>query len=227
MNWLRENSLKKIFRGRALYTEEDKIIVRNMTLNGRVIGGLVTEDHRPSWINMSIEEMYDQICVEIEAVQEKLRRGLSLSDVARTMDPEDQIGHRILNTYIYSEITGDSMIPGSLETFVKNGCAIDGKRLRDEHRKIVELIFNKLNGKDLTDDELKKLLLKVATASPVEKVDLFDDDTVILYSPEEKYVAVEVLKKFRSEYAEWYEKVLSSLDDLSDEELQELLDMLK
>lgn len=28
------------------YTDEDKEIVRNMWLNGRLIGGLVTEDHR-------------------------------------------------------------------------------------------------------------------------------------------------------------------------------------
>ena len=35
MNWLRENSLKKIFRGRALYTEEDKIwVARGMSFWG-------------------------------------------------------------------------------------------------------------------------------------------------------------------------------------------------
>ena len=43
-----------------------------MTLNGIVIGGLVTEDHRKDWINMSIEEMYDQICKEIKGIENYL-----------------------------------------------------------------------------------------------------------------------------------------------------------
>jgi hypothetical protein len=55
------------------YSEEDKSIVRNMILNGKEIGGLVTEDHRKDWINMSIEEMYDQLCEEIAVIHKKLK----------------------------------------------------------------------------------------------------------------------------------------------------------
>ena len=208
------------------YSEEDKIIVRNMMLNGRVIGGLVTEDHRKDWLNMSIEEMYDKICEEIEAIQTKLRRGYKLADVAAEKS-DDMISRHILSTYIYSDTTGDSMIPGSLKDFIDRGCTIDGKRWRKEFCEIATAIFEFLDGKLLDEDELKGLLNKVATASPVETVDLFGNKKVILYTPEEKYIAVEVLKKFKSEYTEWYDKVISSLDELSPDELRELLGLLK
>lgn len=208
------------------YSEEDKIIVRNMTLNGKLIGGLVTEDHRKGWINMSVEEMYDQICAEIDEVQKKLLSGKNLVDIAREKG-DDPVSRSILGTYIYSDITSDSMFDGSLKTFIDNGCKVAGKRLQDSFKIIVENIFSELSENTPSDDEVKKLLVKVATSSPVEKLDLFDNKKIILYTPEQKYIAVETIKKFRSDYSEWYEKVLSSLDELSDDEIQELLDMLK
>lgn len=208
------------------YSEEDKIIVRNMTLNGKLIGGLVTEDHRKGWIKMSVEEMYDQICAEIDEVQKKLLSGKNLMDIAKEKG-DDPVSRSILGTYIYSDITSDSMFAGSLKTFIENGCKVAGKRLQDSFKIIVENIFSELSEDMPSDDEVKKLLIKVATSSPVEKLDLFSNKKVILYTPEEKYIAVETIKKFRSDYSEWYEKVLASLDELSDDEIQELLDMLK
>jgi hypothetical protein len=197
-----------------------------MTLNGKLIGGLVTEDHRKDWINMSIEEMYDQICAEIEEIQKQLRSGRTLSDLAREKG-DDQITGRILQTYIYSDINSDSIIPGKLKTFIANGCRVGKNRLKPDFVDIIKLIFAELDGMSVSDDDLKKLLTKVAMSSPIERLDLFGNKKVILYTPEEKYIAVETLKKFKSEYSEWYDKVLASLDELSDDELQELLDMLK
>lgn len=208
------------------YSEEDKIVVRNMTLNGRVIGGLVTEDHRKSWINMSIEEMYDQICNEIDEIQKQLHSGKTLDDIAM-INSDDPITGSILGTYIYSDITSDSIIQDTLKAFIEKGCTVGKKRLRDEFVVIITQIFEELSEKSLDDAEIKNLLIKVATASPIEKIDLFGDKKVVLYSPEEKYIAVETLKKFKSEYAEWYDKVLTSLDELTNEEIQELFDMLK
>lgn len=208
------------------YSEEDKIIVRNMMLNGRVIGGLVTEDHRKSWINMSIEEMYDQICSEIEDIQAKLRSGWTAAEIV-SEKPDDLIRNNILNTYIYSDTISDSMIPGTLRAFIERGCSVDGKKWREEFREIAENIFKELDGETLDEDYLKELLDSIATSSPVETIDLFKNKSVVLYTPEEKYVAVEVLKKFKSEYTEWYDKVSSSLDELSVAELRELLDLLK
>lgn len=209
------------------YSEEDKAVVRNMTLNGRLIGGLVTEDHRKDWITLSIEEMYDQICIEIDEIQKQLRSGRTLADITKEKG-DDEIGARILKAYIYSDTSSGSMIRGSLQKFIDSGCAIHGKRLQKSFCDVATKIFNILDGSGITNEELNSLLNKIAASSPIETIDLFDDKQVILYTPEAKYIAVEVLKKFKSEYAEWYDKVFGSLDgQLSVDELQELLSMLK
>lgn len=43
------------------YTDKDKDIVRNIIFNGRVVSGLITEDEHPDWVDMSIEEMFDEL----------------------------------------------------------------------------------------------------------------------------------------------------------------------
>ncbi len=209
------------------YSEEDKIIVQNMVLNGRVIGGLVTEDHRKDWIHLSIEEMYDRICEEIEAINSKLRSGRSKKSVAAEM-AGDPISTEILDTYIYTDTDSGSIIKGTLKDFIAKGCAMEDGRLSGPLREIAEQIYKKLDGVVLTDTEVRDLLKKVATTSPVEVLDLFDDGSIELYTPEEKYIAVEILKKYKSEYAEWYDKVMITLcDDFTEEELRELLNVLE
>lgn len=211
------------------YSDEDKIIVRNMTLNGKTIGGLVTEDHRKGWLNLSIEEMFDRLSEEIAEVKEKLLAGLSLEDIADEM-PDDIINRNVLNTYsIYSDTTGESMITGSLEDLVKNDFKVRGKQLRPELRTVVEAIYNALKGEAMTDEKCKALMRKITVSSVVEKVDLFDDGKVELYTPEEKYIAIETLKKFKSEFTLWYEKVLyeMGLTSLTAEQLEQLLDIVK
>ena len=207
------------------YSEEDKIIVRNMTLNGIEIGGLVTEDHRKDWVNMSIEEMYDQICAEIAEVHEQLLSGRNLTAIAS--ERNDVIGKSIVNTYIYLDTTSSSFIPGTLKSFIEKGGKLGKGKLRSDFFEIVTKVFEELDGKDATDDDVKKLLKKITNSSPTETVDLFGNKKVVLYTPEEKYIAVETLKKFKSEYTEWFDKVMSSLDELSDEEIKELVGMLK
>lgn len=214
------------------YSEEDKIVVRNMTLNGELIGGLVTEDHRKDWINLSVEEMYHKLCEEIEEIQTQIRKGRDMSEIAAEKG-DDGISRSILSTYIYSDITSSSIIPGRLQAFIERGCTIAGQRWQKDYCEIATGIYETLSnyeefsGMPLSQDELKDLLLKVAMSSPVETLDLFGDNKVVLYTPEDKYVAVEVLKKFKDAYSDWYDKVMSSLGDLSTSELQELLDLLK
>lgn len=41
------------------YDEHDKEVVRNMELNGRVIGGLILEDDHPEWLGKTFEEIFD------------------------------------------------------------------------------------------------------------------------------------------------------------------------
>lgn len=208
------------------YSEEDKSIMRNLIINGEAVQCLVTEDHRSDWVDLSIEEMYDRICEEIATIQKQLSSGYTLPEVADRIS-DDYISSNILNTYIYTDIDCDSMIPGLLKDFVAKGCAIEGGRLHSNLREIVTNIFEKLEDKAPDDTEVRQLLTKIAKSSPVESVDLFDDKSVLLYSPEEKLMAVEVIKKYKSEYAEWFDKVRSSLTELSAEELKELYELLK
>ncbi len=210
------------------YSVEDKSIVRNMILNGREIHGLVTEDHRESWINLSVEEMYDKVCEEIETIQAKLRSGKSFADLYDEIEDGDEVSLRILDTYKYQDTIGDSIIPGNLTKFIENGCVLDSKtRLYGSLKETAEGVFEELKDSDISGEELNNLLNTIAQTSPIEVLDLFDNKKVMLYTPEEKYVAIEVLKKFKSEFDTWRDKVLSTLGELDVDDLNELLDLLK
>ena len=210
------------------YSEEDKIIVRNMTLNGQLIGGLVTEDHRKDWINMSVEEMYDRVCEEIEEIQEEILAGRSIESLADEDTLMDPVGRSILGTYIYTDTTGESSIPGTLEDIVKNDFKVGGKKLRKEIADLIQGIFEQLADVSMDDTKLAELMKKITTSSPVKKVDLFNNGKVVLHTPEDKLFAIEILKKYKSEFSVWYERVLHEmdLDTLSEEQLQQLLDIV-
>ena len=53
------------------YDEDDKEVVRHMTLAGRVIGGLILEDDRPEWKNLTLEELFDKLYDERKQQQQK------------------------------------------------------------------------------------------------------------------------------------------------------------
>lgn len=48
------------------YDDHDKEVVRTMTLNGRVIGGLILEDDHPEWLDKPMEEIFDLLRKEHE-----------------------------------------------------------------------------------------------------------------------------------------------------------------
>ena len=43
------------------YTDRDKETIRQISLNGQILSGLVTEDDHPDWVDLSVEEMYDEL----------------------------------------------------------------------------------------------------------------------------------------------------------------------
>lgn len=43
------------------YTDRDKRTIRNIELNGQILSGLVTEDDHPDWVDLSVEEMFDEL----------------------------------------------------------------------------------------------------------------------------------------------------------------------
>ena len=54
------------------YSAADKQIVRNMCLNGEVIGGLITEDHR-GWDKLPLEAMYDELTKDLIRINSEIR----------------------------------------------------------------------------------------------------------------------------------------------------------
>lgn len=54
------------------YDDHDKEVVRIMTLNGEVIGGLILSDDHPEWVNKPMEELFDLVKKEVEAGRIKL-----------------------------------------------------------------------------------------------------------------------------------------------------------
>ena len=55
------NYIKDLEISNRGYTEKDKNLIRNLTINGVPMGGLITDDLEPSWVDMSIEEMMDVV----------------------------------------------------------------------------------------------------------------------------------------------------------------------
>ena len=55
------------------YTIDDKANVRSIKLNGKLLSGLVTEDHYPEWKGLSFEEMYERLLKEQQANEEALK----------------------------------------------------------------------------------------------------------------------------------------------------------
>lgn len=43
------------------YTDRDKKTIREINVNGNILCGLVTEDDHPEWVDLSVEEMYDEL----------------------------------------------------------------------------------------------------------------------------------------------------------------------
>lgn len=204
------------------YSKADKEIVRNMWLNGRLISGLVTEDHRESWLDLTLEEMFEKIEEEIGAAHSEILsgKGYNISNKNGDIDP---IKASIANTLQYTNINQESIIKGDLKAFIEKGCYIPGEKswyqLAPNYRAIIEKIYNSLTEDAIANDALELLLKDIAKSSPTQVLSLTHPTTnqliVKLRNPEEKSIAMNTLKKFRSEYDEWYNKVFDAVQKLN------------
>lgn len=73
------------------YTEKDKQIARNISLNGETLQGLVTEDQHPDWVDLSLEEMYDKLIPEMEKSEQQMQNSLQ-SDSSNSGSDSSQAG---------------------------------------------------------------------------------------------------------------------------------------
>lgn len=71
------------------YDEHDKEVVRLMTRNGKVIGGLILSDDHPEWINLTYEEILDKLIEERTNAINKAKKDLKNSLPQSTKNSND------------------------------------------------------------------------------------------------------------------------------------------
>lgn len=181
------------------YTSTDKKIVRTMQLNGRVIGGLVTEDHRGGWEKLSLEAMYDEISKELIQINSSIRSNPlwlpSREDDASQVDLLKAKGSELIKAY--SDFMCPSRIKAPIDVFIKSKIF---SQYDPVFKKLVTVLYESL--KDLQTDTEKQGILKlveeISLTSPQETFKVYNPSTgeiiCTLYTPEDKMLAVDVLK---------------------------------
>lgn len=223
------------------YTEADKLIVKNMTLNFEVIGGLVTEEIRKDWQKLSVIEMYDMLSKEIDSIQSSLRwswnYGESVAEIGES--DKDWLKKSIRNiAYNYADEKRQTNFFGEIEKYIKDKalyhfavfdrpdrpCIVKFSTLPENYQNIIKDIYNEIVKPEnqYTKAMVKDLILTVVRSSPFA-ITLLNHPTLehtfsTLYTPEEKFIAVDTLKAMLStleHYQTWYDKVKRVLGDTS------------
>lgn len=223
------------------YTEADKIIVKNMTLNFEVIGGLVTEEIRKDWQKLSVIEMYDMLSKEIESIQSSLRWSWNYGESVAEIGERDQdwLKKNIRNiAYNYADEKRQTNFFGEIEKYIKDKalyhfavfdrpnkpCIIKFSTLPENYQNIIKDIYNEIAKPEnqYTKAMVKDLILAVVKSSPFEITSLkhstLGHTFSTLYTPEEKFIAVDTLKAMLptlEHYQTWYDKVKRVLGDTS------------
>ncbi len=223
------------------YTEADKLIIKNMTLNFEVIGGLVTEEIRKDWQKLSVIEMYDMLSNEIDAIQSSLRWSWDYSESVANIGEADKdwLKKSIRNiAYNYADEKRQTNFFGEIEKYLKDKalyhfavfdkpnkpCIIKFSTLPENYQNIIKDIYNEISKAEnqYTKDMVKNLVLEVVKSSPFAITSLkhptLGHTFSTLYTPEEKFIAVDTLKAMLPTlelYQTWYDKVKRVLGDTS------------
>ena len=233
------------------YSAEDKKIVKAMMLNGQVIGGLVTEDHR-GWDKLSLEAMYDELSNELIQINSDIRSNPYWEPIkAGTYNQVDLIklkGSEMIAKY--QDGMAPSAIRAPLDIFIKS------KTFAKYAKIYQDLIITIYEGfKDLTSEAEKQSLLdivkSVSLTGPQEAFDVQHPVTgeviCTLYTPEDKVLACAALKnlggninynplKFNvkkktnsKEYKDAWNAVVKTLDkkQFDDETLKQIRDAIE
>jgi len=234
------------------YSATDKQIVRNMMLNGEIIGGLVTEDHR-GWDKMSLEQMYEELSKEIIRINSAIRSDPYWRPNTRTHNGRVAVDNIEYSTAkaasLYQNIMKPSGIKAPIDVFMKSKTY---KKWPEVFQKLVQRLYDEF--KDFTSDADKQRLLDliddIAVSAPQQACDVLNPLTgevvCILYTPEDKLIATDVLKnlggninynplKFNvkrqvnpQEYKDAWNEVVRQLDSskFDDETLRQLQDAI-
>ena len=197
----------------TIYNKEDMETVRNMYLNGRTIGGILTEDQRPEWLDMPLEVMFNKLCTEIDALHAQITQGIN-SAISHHTKPDDLLTREITGMMnLYGDVQSMSILDDSLDTIAANGFKLYGKEFRPDLAPIIKDIYRVSTDSQFSETDVESLIQDIKDSHPIKKLDLIHPYTgeliTVLYTPEQKQFAIEVLKKCRSEEVEWYNAVMS------------------
>jgi hypothetical protein len=234
------------------YSTTDKKIVRAMQLNGRVIGGLVTEDHRQAWQHMSVETMYDELSKELIQINSDIRSDPYWQPIKDgTFGVIDMIKTKGAEMIAkYQDYMSPSAIRAPIDIFIKSNIFNKYAKI---YQDLITTIYNAL--KDVTSDAGKQgisdIVKDISLTAPQEKFDIQHPETgefiYTLYTPEDKVLAGAVLKnlsgninynpqKFNikkkvnsQEYKDAWNTVVKALDkkQFDDDTLRQLQDTIK
>ena len=226
------------------YSKADKEIVRHMILNCREIGGLVTEDHRENWLKLSVIEMYAKLEEEMNNLNKSILAIWDQQDLQSIGKSKDYIHSNLKNIYkMYIDTKSPTNFLGPVEQFLKNKalyhftpfdritnhgvkpCMVIYSSLTDIYKSIIKDIYDIVikgdeNGKEYKKQFVRDKINEIAKSNIIEIISIkfTSADTIKLYTPEEKLLAIDTLKAMLpilQEYETWYEKVTRVLGDTS------------
>jgi hypothetical protein len=238
LNWIEDFEISN-----KRYSDADKAIAKNLELNGRAIHGLVTEDHRDSWVNMSLETMYNQLSNELSAINTELRNNPNWQPTK-----VDQHGNVEFDELSYNSA---KMIYDYLDTETYSVLDQYGFTLEDIEndagnfaetpevvKKVLKAVYDvfKTFKTDGRQDDVKKVLKAIAATEPEKHITLTDPDTgeiiVTLYTADFKALVSNLLKKIIEEpiklsqsFVDAWTKVMQIVppENLSNEDLMDLI----
>ena len=233
INWIEDFEISN-----TRYSKADKQLARNLKLNGKIIHGLVTEDHRDSWVNMSLESMYYALSAELAKINQALRNDpnwqpLKQGTTTGEIDSLSYDGARMIHDYMDTDSYSALSRYGITLTDIENDTG-SFAGYPDSVKKVIKAIYNtfKTYKADGRQDEVKTVLKAIAATAPEESVAVIDPDTgntvAKLYSADFKILVTNVLKKIIEEpiklsqsFVDAWTKVMEIVapENLSDDEL--------
>lgn len=180
------------------YSAADKKVVHFMTLNGRLIGGLITDELRPAWAEMSLEEMFEELSAEITKINSDIRSDPNWTSADPTGKFHDPVKlHAAQAILLYAEAAAPSKIYCPLSEYVQTK---EFAKIESHIKTVMQSVY--VAFKDVSSDQEKDALLdivnQIAATGPQESFTIMNPFTgelvCVLYSPEEKLGATEALK---------------------------------
>ena len=234
--------------------DDDKEVVRNLTDGIRFLPGLVTDDIAAGWTSMNLIEMYDAVEKEMEGIKNSILAAWNALDLNKLINPFDKSAyiknHIVHELHVYTDINRPTNFYGPLDKFIKTDNVPYHFALYDDDKSICIAKYSSLdeawqelivaiaeefipeNG--YTRQDVRDIVAEIAKTKPIDTYTIKSKagyDVIKLYTPEDKFIAVDALKAMLSgldEYDTWYAKIQKVLSDpkYSDADRQKILDAI-